>query len=195
MRAQLIAIAATLSLFGCGNDGKTGSTANDLIAQAAHVAPVHVSPVAPHACNPDGISALDQCPAQEVCCQGTCQAANRPCEQAPPSSSAPTDPSDPSDPSNPPATCTASDGSTTTCAAGEVCCDGSCAASCDAPSSPSSPSSGPAACSTATDCAARGPVPTLCEVCTDGLSDCAHYACVEGKCEILICDAPLAQGH
>jgi len=40
-------------------------------------------------------------------------------------------------------------------------------------------------CVTAADC--TGPLPALCEVCTNGQEACAHWACIAGVCEIAIC--------
>jgi hypothetical protein len=40
-------------------------------------------------------------------------------------------------------------------------------------------------CVTAADCS--GPLPQLCEVCADGGDGCAHFACVDGDCEIAFC--------
>ena len=40
-------------------------------------------------------------------------------------------------------------------------------------------------CLAASDC--TGPLPQLCEVCSDGGDGCAHFACVDGDCEIAFC--------
>ena len=40
-------------------------------------------------------------------------------------------------------------------------------------------------CKTAADC--TGPLPQLCEVCPEGGSGCAHFACVAGQCQIAFC--------
>ena len=41
-------------------------------------------------------------------------------------------------------------------------------------------------CTVASDC--RGMLPKSCRVCDDGKSQCAHFVCVEGRCETRICD-------
>jgi hypothetical protein len=40
-------------------------------------------------------------------------------------------------------------------------------------------------CSGDVDC--QGPLPQLCQLCSDGKSACAHHECVVGHCEIVIC--------
>lgn len=41
-------------------------------------------------------------------------------------------------------------------------------------------------CNTAADC--TGALPQLCEVCDDGSSACAHFACVNKSCQVAICN-------
>jgi hypothetical protein len=43
----------------------------------------------------------------------------------------------------------------------------------------------PAGCTTAADCS--GPLPQLCQICADGSSACAHWACVAGQCQVATC--------
>jgi hypothetical protein len=42
-------------------------------------------------------------------------------------------------------------------------------------------------CTKATDC--RGMLPHLCQKCSNGKSDCAHWSCNKGTCEQEICPA------
>jgi len=42
-----------------------------------------------------------------------------------------------------------------------------------------------AGCASVSDCS--GPVPQLCEVCSNGTTACAHWACVTGQCQVAIC--------
>ncbi len=59
---------------------------------------------------------------------------------------------------------------TTDCSAsGDTCQNGQCVVGCQ----------------TAANC--TGPLPQVCQVCTDGSDGCAHWACVAGKCEITYC--------
>lgn len=39
-------------------------------------------------------------------------------------------------------------------------------------------------CTSAADC--KGVLPGICQVCTDGQTACAHFACVAGRCETQI---------
>jgi hypothetical protein len=41
-------------------------------------------------------------------------------------------------------------------------------------------------CNTAADCS--GVLPQLCEVCADGTTACAHFACVNNSCQVAICN-------
>ncbi|HEY5961712.1 MAG TPA: hypothetical protein VIV60_34370 [Polyangiaceae bacterium] len=41
------------------------------------------------------------------------------------------------------------------------------------------------ACEVATDC--HGILPTICEVCSDGTTSCAHFDCVAGACQVATC--------
>ncbi|MHB1843413.1 MAG: hypothetical protein ACYCWW_01085 [Deltaproteobacteria bacterium] len=41
-------------------------------------------------------------------------------------------------------------------------------------------------CQTAAEC--RGALPHYCDVCGDGGSSCAHWSCVQGRCQIATCD-------
>ena len=47
------------------------------------------------------------------------------------------------------------------------------------------------ACHHASDC--KGPLPQLCEQCSDGSSACAHWECVNHKCVDTICPKPAPQ--
>jgi hypothetical protein len=42
-------------------------------------------------------------------------------------------------------------------------------------------------CSTAADC--KGALPALCEQCANGSTACAHFECVAGACQTVICPA------
>jgi hypothetical protein len=44
-----------------------------------------------------------------------------------------------------------------------------------------------ASCHKASDC--HGALPDICELCGDGTSECAHWACESGKCVDVICPA------
>jgi hypothetical protein len=93
-----------------------------------------------------------------VCCDGICALG---CTDPPPP---------------PPPLCT----SAATCGAHEVCCNGECqpdGETCVAP---------PPQCATSADC--TGGLPQLCEICGDGQSQCAHFECIAGTCEVVICD-------
>src|SRR5579871_3146460 len=45
-----------------------------------------------------------------------------------------------------------------------------------------------AKCKIARDC--KGPLPDICEQCSNGHDECAHWSCVAGRCETQICPAP-----
>ncbi|HEX3849413.1 MAG TPA: hypothetical protein VHW01_00520 [Polyangiaceae bacterium] len=49
--------------------------------------------------------------------------------------------------------------------------------------------SGGSFCSGDSDC--QGPLPQICQVCSDGTTGCAHNECVAGKCEVSICPSSL----
>ena len=41
-------------------------------------------------------------------------------------------------------------------------------------------------CTKAADC--TGPLPDICEICSNGKSECAHHACESGVCVMEICN-------
>jgi hypothetical protein len=194
-------------LFGCSGHGSDSSGTSALGATAAATTTAAVTTTAAASatarCGPvagvNGVSpqAVVACPAKEQCCNGFCVGDTELCVAPPP----------------PPTCGVDATGTTLGCANGLICCDGKCAPGCTDPPPP--PACNPASaspeaqcppdedccngkcqpdgeacaapqCVTATDC--TGALPQLCEICGNGQSECAHFECVAGTCEVVVCD-------